>query len=54
MLTYLPPRPPASDAVAARAATLLRFAEEAHAALAEREPDPIEDAERAQSRCFRQ
>lgn len=32
---------------AARAAALLRFACEAAAALAEREPDPIEDAERA-------
>jgi hypothetical protein len=45
--TYPPPRPPASDAVAARAAALLRFAEEAFAALAEREPDAIEEAERA-------
>jgi hypothetical protein len=32
---------------AAAAAALLRFAEEAHAALAEREPDPVEEAERA-------
>jgi hypothetical protein len=37
---------PALGEVAARAAALLRFAEEAHAALIEREPDPIEDAER--------
>jgi hypothetical protein len=33
--------------VAARAAALLRFAEEAFAAFAEREPDPIEEVERA-------
>jgi hypothetical protein len=39
--------PAPSDAVAARAEALLRFAEEAYAALLEREPDPIEDAERA-------
>jgi hypothetical protein len=39
--------PPPSEAVAARAAALLRFAEEAFVALAGREPDPIEEAERA-------
>jgi hypothetical protein len=33
--------------VAARAAALLRFAAEAFAALEEREPDPIEEVERA-------
>jgi hypothetical protein len=33
--------------VAARAAALLRFAQEAFVALSEREPDPIEEAERA-------
>jgi hypothetical protein len=43
-----PPAEPAPlDAIAARAAALLRFAEEAFAALSEREPDPIEEAERA-------
>jgi hypothetical protein len=36
-----------SEEVAARAAALLRFAEEAHAALADREPDLIDEAERA-------
>jgi hypothetical protein len=41
-----PFEPPSSDAVAARAAALLRFAEEAFAALAERGPDPIEEVER--------
>jgi hypothetical protein len=35
------------NAVVARAAALLRFAEKAYAVLAEREPDPIEEAERA-------
>jgi tagatose-1,6-bisphosphate aldolase non-catalytic subunit AgaZ/GatZ len=43
------PEPAAAspEEVAARAAALLRFAEEAYAALVEREPDPIEEAERA-------
>ena len=36
-----------SEEVAARADFLLRFAEEAYAALSDREPDPIEDEERA-------
>jgi hypothetical protein len=39
--------PPRSQAVAARAAALLRFAEEAFAALAGREPGPIEEDEHA-------
>ena len=38
---------PAAPGLSAEAAFLLRFAEEAYAALVEREPDPIEAGERA-------
>jgi hypothetical protein len=42
-----PPGQPPPAAVTERAAAPLRFAEEAYAALAAREPDPVEEAERA-------
>jgi hypothetical protein len=42
-----PPAEPAPSDAAARTAALLWFAEAAHAALPERDPDPIEEGERA-------